>query len=56
MDKIYSKPTATHIVFYSKEEITKEIALPSIYAFGDDDDIGLGGSDGSTEAPPDWGV
>jgi hypothetical protein len=48
MDKIYDKPTATHIVFYSQEEITAKFSLPSIHAFGNDDSgMGdLGGSDG----------
>lgn len=56
MDKIYDKPTATHIVFYSKEKITEEIVLPSIHAFGDEGDMGPSDSDGTGNGGANWPI
>ena len=47
MDKIYDKPTATHIVFYSQEKITEEIPLPGIQVFANGGDLDIGASNGS---------
>ena len=56
MDKIYDKPTATHIVFYSEEKIAFEMPLKGIWAYNSDGgtDLGPDVSFGAGDGEPDW--
>ena len=53
MKKIYVKPNAEYITFYSEEEIARVIPLEE----GSESDVGggvVGGSVSDTDKPADW--
>lgn len=58
--KVYLKPEAEYITFYSDEELNASMPIGGIdqYADEDDSDIDAGVSGGNTVGPeidPDWG-